>query len=220
MKVYLSKGEIALIRFEDLDPNNQYVISAGCYPWALIDALYIQKASTGRPPISSRVAFATLVIRATEHMPSFKDTVAGISDSISKQYFCGYEAFSTAPRFAASSISNFYERFSPEDIQIINDLMTKGRIPSEWYRINDAGERVCKDDECEYRIKLAEAYLQEHPELAKLSKADQDTSAADNADSRSTAEQVTVLDAAQVANLAVAANPGTGGSRCGAEGRF
>lgn len=213
MKALLAKGEIAEIRREDQNPNNIYVISESRYPWKLIDALDSSKASTGRPPISSRVAFAVLVIRATEHMPSFKNTVAMISDSFSMQFFCGFKTFSTAPRFAASSISNFYARFTAEDIQNVNELMTKGRIPSAWYRINEAGERVCKDDECEYYIKLSEAYLLEHPELAKLSEADQDTSAADNTDSTSTAEQVTVLDAAQVANSAVLSsktNPGAG----------
>ena len=77
-----------------LRKDNRWVQMAAMMPWSYIDEVYARNMSseTGRPSISSRIAFGALFIKEYCNL-SDESTVAEIQENPYMQYFLGLHAF-------------------------------------------------------------------------------------------------------------------------------
>ena len=131
-----------------LRKDNRWVRLADIMPWEYIEKVYIQNMSeeTGRPAISSRIAFGAVFINAFCHLTD-EGTVQELQENSYMQYFVGLHAFHAEPLFDPSMMVYFRKRFPVEEVAKINEYVCTGKWPEEQRNVdrNDAADD--KDDE-------------------------------------------------------------------------
>ena len=92
-----------------------------CVPF--IGNIYPKK-STGRPALNPRIVLGAIIIK---HLCDLDDreTVEQISENIYMQYFLGYSSFSDVPPFDSSLFVEFRKRLGLEEINKINERISK-----------------------------------------------------------------------------------------------
>ena len=105
-----------------LDKNNQWIRLANMMNWDLIDDVYRDKITVdkGRPPYSSRFAFACGFIRAYKNL-SMEETLEELRENPYIAFFAGANRFNDIPDITKSTFEEFMQRFSVEGLSIIND---------------------------------------------------------------------------------------------------
>ncbi len=113
-----------------LRKDNRWVRLAGILPWRHIEEIYIQNLSekTGRPALSSRIAFGAIFIKAYEHLTDER-TIESIQENPYMQYFLGLHEFHGEPLFDPSMLVHFRKRFPVEELAKINEFICTGRWP-------------------------------------------------------------------------------------------
>ena len=99
----LSMEEFSLPFGGRLLQENRWVRLASLIPWEYIEEVYAQNMSgeTGRPAISSRIAFGAIFIKEYCHITD-KDTVTNLQENSYMQYFVGLHEFHLEPLFDPS----------------------------------------------------------------------------------------------------------------------
>lgn len=105
-----------------LDKNNQWIRMAHMMNWDLIDDVYRDKITVdkGRPPYSSRFAFACGFIRAYKNL-SMEETLEELHENPYIAYFAGANRFNDIPDINKSTFEEFVLRFSVDGLSLIND---------------------------------------------------------------------------------------------------
>ncbi len=123
--------------------DNRWVRLAGLMPWEYIEEIYAQNMSgeTGRPAISSRIAFGAIFIKEYCHITD-EDTVTNLQENSYMQYFVGLHEFHPEPLFDPSMMVHFRKRFPVEEVAKINEYVCTGRWPEEQRNVdrNDNSE--------------------------------------------------------------------------------
>ena len=129
-----------------LRKDNRWVRMAAMMPWEYIDEVYARNMSseTGRPSISSRIAFGALFIKEYCNL-SDESTVAEIQENPYMQYFLGLHAFEDQPLFNPSMMVHFRKRFPVEEVSKINEYFCTGKRPEDMREVD--GNRVKEPDE-------------------------------------------------------------------------
>lgn len=130
-----------------LNGNNRWVRLAGTMPWAHIDDIYAQNMSedTGRPGISSRIAFGAIYIKEHCHITD-EETVIILQENPYMQYFVGLHEFHPEPLFDSSMMVYFRKRFPVEEVAKINEYVCTGKWP-EGQRNVDRNDDTDDGDE-------------------------------------------------------------------------
>lgn len=112
--------------------DNRWVRLAGILPWEYIEEIYAQNMSdeTGRPAISSRIAFGAIFIKEYCHITD-EDTVTNLQENSYMQYFVGLHEFHPEPLFDPSMMVHFRKRFPVEEVAKINEYVCTGKWPEE-----------------------------------------------------------------------------------------
>ena len=115
-----------------LRKDNRWVRLAGIMPWEYIEDIYAKNLSgeTGRPAISSRIAFGAIFIKEFCHLTD-EGTVQEIQENSYMQYFLGLHEFQTEPLFDPSMMVHFRKRFPVEEVAKINEYVCTGKWPEE-----------------------------------------------------------------------------------------
>lgn len=113
-----------------LRKDNRWVRLAKIMPWEYIEDIYAKNMSgeTGRPAISSRIAFGAIFIKEYCHMTD-EGTVQELQENSYMQYFVGLHTFHAEPLFDPSMMVHFRKRFSVEDVAKINEYVCTGKWP-------------------------------------------------------------------------------------------
>ena len=123
--------------------DNRWVRLASILPWEYIEEIYAQNMSdeTGRPAISSRIAFGAIFIKEYCHITD-KDTVTNLQENSYMQYFVGLHEFHPEPLFDPSMMVHFRKRFPVEEVAKINEYVCTGKWPEEQRNVdrNDHSE--------------------------------------------------------------------------------
>lgn len=129
---YVSQNQLKLPGFEtpfeqNLNPNNRWVRLSNLIPWDELCLIYRQKnvvSERGRPDINPRVVLGSIIIK---HMCNLDDreTVDQITENVYMQHFLGFSSFSTEAPFDASMFVEFRRRLGLEQINAMNDLISK-----------------------------------------------------------------------------------------------
>ncbi len=124
-----------------LRKDNRWVCLAGIMPWAYIEEIYIRDLSdeTGRPALSSRIAFGSIFINEYDHLTDER-TVESIQENPYMQYFLGLHEFHSEPLFDPSMMVHFRKRFPVEEVAKINEYICTGKWP-------EAQRNVDRNDE-------------------------------------------------------------------------
>ena len=87
-----------------LRKDNRWVQLAGIMPWGYIEKVYVQNLSeeTGRPAISSRIAFGAIFIKEYCHFTD-ESTVENLQENSYMQYFVGLHEFHRRYYFEAKA---------------------------------------------------------------------------------------------------------------------
>jgi hypothetical protein len=113
-------------------------------PWEMVEGIYADKIKNektdGRPPVSARIAFGALHIKATEHFTNEK-TLKNITENPYMQYFLGFKSFQTSPPFDLSMMVYFGKRFTAEDIAKINEELYRRTHPPKDEPPGDGGNK-------------------------------------------------------------------------------
>jgi hypothetical protein len=129
---YVSAKQLSLAEFEspferNLNPSNRWVILSKLLPWDELCSIYwkyVPEKGTGRTPLSPRIVLGAIIIK---HLCDLDDreTVEQISENIYMQYFLGYSSFCDVPPFDASLFVEFRKRLGLEQINKINERISK-----------------------------------------------------------------------------------------------
>lgn len=129
---YVSAKQLSLAEFEspferNLNPSNRWVILSKLLPWDELCSIYwkyVPEKSTGRTPLNPRIVLGAIIIK---HLCDLDDreTVEQISENIYMQYFLGYSSFCDVPPFDASLFVEFRKRLGLEQINKINERISK-----------------------------------------------------------------------------------------------
>ena len=105
-----------------LRKDNRWVCLAGIMPWEYIEKIYVKNLSgeTGRPAISSRIAFGAIFIKEFCHLTD-EGTVQELQENSYMQYFLGLHEFQAEPLFDSSMMVHFRKRFPVEEAAKINE---------------------------------------------------------------------------------------------------
>ncbi len=145
----LSMEEFFLPFGDRLRKDNRWVRLASIVPWARIEEIYIQNLSeeTGRPALSSRIAFGSIFIKEYDHLTDER-TVENIQENPYMQYFLGLHEFHSEPLFDPSMLVHFRKRFPVEEVAKINEFICTGKWPEAQRNVdrNDENDDV-KDHE-------------------------------------------------------------------------
>ena len=127
-----------------LRKDNRWVRLAEIMPWRHIEEIYVGNMSeeTGRPGISSRIAFGALYIKAHCHLTD-EETVQNLQENSYMQYFVGLHEFHPEPLFDASMMVHFRKRFPVEEVAKINEYVCTGKWPEGQRNVdrNDASDK-------------------------------------------------------------------------------
>ena len=125
-----------------LRKDNRWVQLAGIMPWEYIEKVYIQNLSekTGRPAISSRIAFGAIFINTYCHLTD-EGTGQELQENSYMQYFVGLHEFHAEPLFDPSMMVHFRKRFPVEEVAKINEYVCTGKWPEGQRNVdrNDDG---------------------------------------------------------------------------------
>lgn len=107
-----------------LNPENDWVRLTKMIPWDIIEDEYNKKLcpNNGQTACTGRMAFGALLIKERYGF-SDVDTVAEITMNPYLQYFIGLVTFQYKTPFDASMMTRFRQRFTPEFLQKMNDLI-------------------------------------------------------------------------------------------------
>ena len=126
-----------------LRKDNRWVRLAAIMPWEYIENVYIQNLSeeTGRPAISSRIAFGALFINTFCNLTD-GGTEQELQENSYMQYFVGLHEFHSEPLFDPSMMVHFRKRFPVEEVAKINEYVCTGKWPEEQRNVdrNDNGD--------------------------------------------------------------------------------
>ena len=140
-----------------LRKDNRWVKLAGIMPWEYIEKVYMKNMSeeSGRPAITSRIAFGALFINTFCHLTD-EGTVQALQENSYMQYFVGLHEFHAEPLFDASMMVHFRKRFPVEEVAKINEYVCTGKWPEEPRSVDrnddtDHGDEppapLCRDGE-------------------------------------------------------------------------
>ena len=120
-----------------LRKDNRWVRLAAIMPWEYIEKVYIQNLSeeTGRPAISSRIAFGAIFIKEFCHLTD-AGTVESLQENSYMQYFVGLHEFHAEPLFDPSMLVHFRKRFPVEEVAKINEYVCTGKWPEEQRKVD------------------------------------------------------------------------------------
>ena len=120
-----------------LRKDNRWVRLAAIMPWEYIEKVYIQNLSeeTGRPAISSRIAFGAIFIKEYCHFTD-EGTVQELQENSYMQYFVGLHEFHAEPLFDPSMMVHFRKRFPVEEVAKINEYVCTGKWPEEQRNVD------------------------------------------------------------------------------------
>ena len=120
-----------------LRKDNRWVRLAAIMPWEYIENVYIQNLSeeTGRPAISSRIAFGALFINTFCHLTD-EGTVQELQENSYMQYFVGLREFYAEPLFDPTMMVHFRKRFPVEEVAKINEYVCTGKWPEEQRNVD------------------------------------------------------------------------------------
>ena len=120
-----------------LRKDNRWVRLAAIMPWEYIEKVYIQNLSeeTGRPAISSRIAFGAIFIKEYCHFTD-EGTVQELQENSYMQYFVGLHEFHAEPLFDSSMMVHFRKRFPVEEVAKINEYVCTGKWPEEQRNVD------------------------------------------------------------------------------------
>ena len=126
-----------------LRKDNRWVRLGEIMPWTHIEEIYAQNMSeeTGRPGITSRIAFGALYIKTHCHLTD-EETVQNLQENAYMQYFVGLHEFHPEPLFDPSMMVHFRKRFPVEEVAKINEYVCTGKWPEEQRNV----DRNDKDD--------------------------------------------------------------------------
>ena len=153
-KNQLTMEEFYLPFGNGLNADNRWVKMAKLIPWDAIEEIYGDELSqeTGRPAISSRIAFGALYIKEQENLTD-EGTVSYLSENPYAQYFVGLKEFRTEPLFDASMMVHFRKRLGMEGIGNVNEILyarspLKAKADEEAREADEAekAEKAEKDD--------------------------------------------------------------------------
>ena len=130
-----------------LRKDNRWVQLAGIMPWEYIEKVYIQNLSeeTGRPAISSRIAFGAIFIKEYCHFTD-ESTVENLQENSYMQYFVGLHEFHSEPLFDPSMMVHFRKRFPVEEVAKINEYVCTGKWPEEQRNVDRNDDTNDTDD--------------------------------------------------------------------------
>lgn len=133
----LSLEEFFLPFGGQLRKDNRWVRLAEIMPWRHIEEIYVKNMSeeTGRPGISSRIAFGALYINAHCHLTD-EGTVTQLQENPYMQYFVGLNEFHPEPLFDSSMMVHFRKRFPVEEVAKINEYVCTGKWPEEQRKVD------------------------------------------------------------------------------------
>jgi hypothetical protein len=148
---YVSAKQLSLSEFEspferNLNPSNRWVILSKLLPWDELCSIYwkyVPEKGTGRPALNPRIVLGAIIIK---HLCDLDDreTVEQISENIYMQYFLGYSSFCDVPPFDASLFVEFRKRLGLEEINKINERISK--IKQELEKKEDKKKQKSDDD--------------------------------------------------------------------------
>ncbi|MDE7262504.1 MAG: IS5 family transposase [Oscillospiraceae bacterium] len=120
-----------------LRKDNRWVRLAESMPWGQIEEVYARNMSeeTGRPGISSRIAFGSLYIKTHCHLTD-EGTVMELQENPYMQYFVGMHEFHPEPLFDSSMMVHFRKRFPVEEVAKINEYVCTGKWPEEQRNVD------------------------------------------------------------------------------------
>jgi hypothetical protein len=129
---YVSAKQLTFSEFESpferkLNPTNRWIILSKLLPWDELCSIYwkhIPEKATGRPALNPRIVLGAIIIK---HLCDLDDreTVDQISENVYMQYFLGYTSFCDVPPFDASLFVEFRQRLGLEEINKINERISK-----------------------------------------------------------------------------------------------
>lgn len=129
---YVSAKQLTFSEFESpferkLNSTNRWIILSKLLPWDELCSIYwkhIPEKATGRPALNPRIVLGAIIIK---HLCDLDDreTVDQISENIYMQYFLGYSSFCDVPPFDASLFVEFRKRLGLEQINKINERISK-----------------------------------------------------------------------------------------------
>lgn len=117
--------------------DNRWVRLADHMPWEYIEEIYAQNMSdeTGRPAISSRIAFGAIFIKEYCHITD-EATVTNLQENSYMQSFVGLHEFHPEPLFDPSMMVHFRKRFPVEEVAKINEYVCTGKWPEEQRNVD------------------------------------------------------------------------------------
>lgn len=109
-----------------LDPENRWVLFSSLVPWEELEETYASQfnPTTGAPAKPVRLAFGALFIKQRLGLTD-EETVEQIRENAYMQYFLGFAGYSSKAPFDPSMMVHFRKRFSEEDLNRINELITE-----------------------------------------------------------------------------------------------
>jgi hypothetical protein len=150
LRMYRKKSERLQTTIEDfilpfggkLSAENRWVKLSNLMPWDMVEEIYAEKfrneKTDGRPPISARIAFGALHIKASEGFTNEK-TLENMTENPYLQYFVGLKSYQTEPLFDLSMMVHFSKRFTTEDIARINEELYRRTHPPKDEPPSDGG---------------------------------------------------------------------------------
>lgn len=125
---YISQSQLVLSGFEtpfynQLDPNNRWVLLSAQIPWDDLVKLYKKRnppRRTGRPSLNPRVLIGAVIIKHFLNLDD-RETVAQITENMYLQYFLGYSSYSRQAPFDPSLFVDIRKRLGEELISEMND---------------------------------------------------------------------------------------------------
>ncbi len=120
-----------------LRKDNRWIEMAEIMPWEQIEEIYARNLSgeTGRPAISSRIAFGAIYIKEYSNLTD-KGTVEEIQENPYIQCFLGLQGFQSEPLFDPSMMVHFRKRFPVEEVAKINEFVCTGKWPEEQRNVD------------------------------------------------------------------------------------
>ena len=125
---YSSPDQLSLIGFEtpfynQLDPNNRWVILSAQIPWDVLVNLFNRHnppKQTGRPALNPRILIGAVIIKHLLNLDD-RETVAQITENMFLQYFLGYSTYIKEPPFDPSLFVDIRRRLGHELIAEMNE---------------------------------------------------------------------------------------------------
>lgn len=131
-----------------LRKDNRWVRMTEVMPWDYIEEIYERNLSeeTGRPALSSRIAFGALFIKENDKLTD-EGTVQNLQENAYMQYFVGLHEFHSEPLFDASMMVHFRKRFPVEEVAKINEYICTGAWPEEQRNVDRNDEEKEREEE-------------------------------------------------------------------------